>query len=308
MKVRMDRLRELEVLLAIAQTGSLTSAARHLRTSAPTITRILASLEDRAGISLFHRTSHRCELTDSGAKLAAHARETIAGYEEALKVARGDALAPTGNILLTAPLTFGRNHVAPALVRFLDEFPSINAELRLADDVVDLRRGRIDLAVRIGPILDPGLVLNRIGHVRQVTVASPVYLAARGAPKHPQEVALHDVIQHSGRGAETPWQYTVAGGIVSVRVSPRFTVNQADAAISAARAGRGLVRALSYQVHQDIAEGKLVVVLARYEVTPLPVSVVFPEERRNVRRVRLLSEFLTRSLRELDVVNPVAAR
>lgn len=304
----MDRIRELEVLLAIAQKGSLTSAARHLRSSPPTITRILASLEQRAGVTLFHRTSHRCELTDSGAKLAAQARETLAGYEDALKVARGDALAPTGSILLTAPLTFGRNHVAPALVRFLDEFPTINAELMLADNIVDLRKGRIDLAVRIGPILDPGLVMNRVGHVRQMTLASPAYLAARGEPQHPQEVALHDVVQHSGRGAETPWQYLVAGTAVSVRVSPRFTVNQSDAAISAARAGRGLVRALSYQVHQDVAEGKLVVILARYEPPPLPVSVVYPEERRNVRRVRLLSEHLTKSLRELDVVRPPAAR
>lgn len=297
----MDRLTELATFITVVDQGGFAAASRYLRRSPPTITRIVADLEARVGVKLLERTSRRCTPTEAGRRLAEHARNLIADYEQAVSVATGESVAPRGLVRLTAPYFFGREHVAPAVMRFVDTHDGMFAELDLSDRPQDLVLAGFDLAVRIGPISDKTLKVRRIGFVRQVIVASPEYLARRGEPATPEALRKHDLVQH-GSQFDAPWRLQGPTGEVTVRMLPRFTVNQADAALAAARAGRGLVTALSYQVNDDLAAGKLVCVLESFEPDPLPVQLIWPDGRDRLRRVRMMIDHLVKELQGLDVL------
>jgi DNA-binding transcriptional LysR family regulator len=299
----MDRLTELQVLVAIARTGSFVGAARKLNRSAPAITRILAGLEDRVGTMLIERTPRRCQPTDAGRALVERARQVLSSYEEALEDAAGAAAAPAGFIRVTAPLVFGRDYVAPAVAEFIDLHRGIDIDLMLLDRVVDIHEEHVDLAVRIGEVGDETLIVRKIGSVRRVTVASPAYLAAYGTPLVPEDVTDHEVVQSQGNGFDVPWTYRRNGQALPVPVTARLRINQADAAIDAALAGRGLLTVLSYQVYGTLAAGRLVRVLADYEPEPIPVSLVYSEGRRTLRRLRLLIDHLAARLCALPILD-----
>ncbi|HEU0310876.1 MAG TPA: LysR family transcriptional regulator [Sphingomicrobium sp.] len=298
----MDRLTELATFLAVLDHGGFAPAARALRKSPPTVTRVISDLEQRIGVRLFDRTSRRCIATEQGSRFAQDARAVLASYDEAISIAAGEAGSPQGHIRMTAPYFFGRQHIAPSILRFLELNPGISVELDLADRVKDLHADGLDLAVRIGPIADVTLLATRVGWLKRVIVGSPAYLAKHGIPKLPAELSAHSKIQH-GYHVNAPWQLTSGRGrIVQVPVQARFTVNQADAALAAARAGHGLVTALSYQVHDDFKGGTLVRILEEFELEPLPVWLTWPEGRDRLLRVRMAIQFLTEKLRHLDVI------
>src|SRR3954463_5851837 len=195
----MDRLDELDILVAIIETGSLADAARRLGRSAPAITRGLATLEKRAGLCLVERTTRHLAPTDAGRDLAEQARRLIADYEASVSAA---AAAPLRGLLrVTAPVVFGRRHVTPVVLSFLDLHPEIDVELHLHDRNLDMIEERLHLAVRIGRLQDSGLVASRVGFVRRVLVASPEYLARRGCPACPDDLPQHDTIFATGVSA-----------------------------------------------------------------------------------------------------------
>jgi len=289
----MDRIAELEIFVSILDTGSLAAASRLLNRSPSGVTRILSDLERRMGVSLIERSARRCRPTDAGRRFAEQARHILAHYGEAIADTSSAARAPRGAIRVTAPLLLGRDHVAPAIAGFLDLHEGITVDLHLADRMIDLNEENIDLAVRIGAVTDPSLVVRRIGTVRRMLVASPAYLAAHGTPLKPQDAAVHRVIDHRGRLGVAPWVFAGPGGRAkSIKVAPRLTVNQADVAIRFALEGRGLAIALSYQVHEALRSGQLVRLLRDFEPPALPVALVYPESSRAIRRVRLLAEHL----------------
>jgi len=178
-----DRLDELAVFLAVLETGSLAGAARRLRRSAPAVTRTLATLEARVGARLVERTTRRLSVTDAGRRLADAARPVIAGYDAA--VAQSEAGALRGHLRISAPLVFGRRHMAPVLAAFLDANPEVTGELVLHDRNLDLVDEQLHVTLRIGPLADSSLIVRRVGEVRRVVVASPQYLARHGTPRAP---------------------------------------------------------------------------------------------------------------------------
>lgn len=298
----MDRLSELSAFLAVADHGGFSSAARTLRTSTPTVSRLIGALERRLQIKLFDRTSRRCMLTDQGNRFAVQARSILEEYDRAISLASDEATQPAGRIRLTAPFAFGREHVAPLILRLLDEFPGLSVELALSDVAIDLHAEGVDLAVRIGPINDDTLRATRIGWVKAVTVASPDYLEKFGTPESPANLQRHLKIQH-GSHADAPWRFKSGKKRSTlIPINARFTVNQADAALAAARAGHGLVTALTYQVHDDLRTGKLVRVLRDYEADPLPVWLTWPDGRDRLLRVRIAIDFLAGALRKIPVL------
>lgn len=303
----MDRLLELRTLAMVVESGSFVEASRRLRRSPPAVTRIISDLEARLGVVLIERSSRSSVPTEAGRRLAEQARHLLATYEELIEEAAGEAVTPKGHLRITAPLVFGRDILAPLVLSFLDEFPLIDIDLNLADRVADLQEENLDLALRIGHLTEGSLVARKVGEVRRVVVASPLYTKKRGLPGHPREIEAHDVIQqHSAFGATVPWTFYEGGASLNVRVSPRFSVDQADTAIAAARAGRGLAVALSYQVASDIASGHLVRCLGDFEAPPLPVHLVFPASRRLVRRVRLFIDFVAPRLATSAALAPLA--
>jgi DNA-binding transcriptional LysR family regulator len=195
----MDRLDELAIFVAIVEAGSLVGAARRLRRSPPAITRALSSLENRLGLRLVNRTTRRLVPTEAGNMFAERARALLAGYEEVLL---GASQAPIRGVLrITAPVQFGRRHVAPIVSAFLNEYADVGVELSLNDRNLDLIEEGLDLAVRIGPLADSSLVARQVGSVRRVVVASPAYLARRGEPRTPSDLATHDPMCGCRRGS-----------------------------------------------------------------------------------------------------------
>jgi DNA-binding transcriptional LysR family regulator len=297
----MDRLEELTLFLAIADAGSLAAAARRTGRSPPAVTRILRDLEERLGVRLIERTTRQLALTDAGLRLAEHARRLLADFEEAMRDIAGEAAAPRGRLRISAPIVFGQRHVAPIVTAFLDLYPEVTAELSLVDRAVDLIEEGIDVAVRISHLASSSLVARRLGAVRRVLVASPDYLAHRGLPADPDDLAHHEIVLFMSQASGADWKFTGADGSErTVRVSGRFQVDRAEAAIAAARAGRGILSALSYQVAPDLVSGALVRVLDRFERPPIPVHLVYPGGRLITPRLRAFLDFAAPRLSRLD--------
>ncbi len=299
----MDRLDELAVFIAILDAGSLTGAGRKLRRSPPSITRSLVALEERVGARLVGRTTRRLAPTEAGRQLAEHARRLLAGYESAIGEVSG--LPLRGVLRVTAPLVFGRRHVAPIIGNFLDAHPSMRVELTLSDRNLDLIEHEIDVAVRIGPLTDSSLVARRVGEVGRVLVASPTYLERRGVPRHPSDLTEHDVIVPTDRPTQQGWRFQVAGREHVVRLTPRLAVNEVDAMLLAVRAGRGIGRALSYQVIEDLASGHLVRLLPGFEPDPLPVHLVTPSAPHMAPKARAFIDVAAPALSSLEVLRGV---
>ena len=296
----MDRLDELTVFIAILDAGSLSGAARKLRRSPPSVTRTLVALEERVGSRLVERTTRRLAPTEAGRRLAEHARRLLTGYDSAIAEIAGSPLQ--GILRVTAPVVFGRRHVAPVIGDFLEAYPSLRAELMLSDRNLDLIEHEIDVAVRIGFLADSSLVARRIGEVGRLLVASPTYLARRGAPSRPADLARHDVIFPTDRPNQQGWRFQVDGREQVVRLTPRMAVNEVDAMLSVVREGRGIGRALSYQVVEDLAAGHLVRLLPECEPAPLPVQLVTPSAPHMAPKARAFIDFAAPRLSALRVL------
>jgi DNA-binding transcriptional LysR family regulator len=179
-----------------------------------------------------------------------------------------------GDLAVTAPVVFGRLHLVPVVAEFLAQYPKIGIKLLLTDRVVHLMEEQIDVALRIGELPDSTWMASGVGMVRMVVCGSPAYLAKHGLPASPQDLASHDCIGFDVLESRRAWVFGSGKAALSVPVVSRLAVNTAEAAIDAAILGVGLVRVLSYQVAEAVANGSLAVVLQDYESAPLPVSLV----------------------------------
>ncbi|SEG57787.1 LysR family transcriptional regulator [Bosea lathyri] len=296
----MDRLDELAIFVAIVDAGSLAGAARRLRRSRPAVTRALAALEERVGTRLIARTTRRLTPSDAGRELAGTARRLLADYDASIG---GVAAAPVSGLLrITAPLSFGRRHATPLVAEFLDRYPDVQVELVLADRNLDLIEEDLHLAIRIGPLASSRLVARKVGEVRRILVAAPSYLVRHPAPQRPADIAGHDTIASVAAEQTLSWRFGGPGRGASVVLTPRFIVNEVEAVLIAARAGRGLARPISYQAADDLASGALVRLLRQYEPPPLPVQLVVPSGRHLAPKVRA---FLDHAIERLPKLAPI---
>lgn len=287
----MDRLHELEVLVAVADAGNLSRAAARLRLSPPAVTRAVASLEDRLGARLFNRTTRSLTATEAGERFLASARRILADLETAQREAAGEAAVPHGHLTLTASVSFGRSVLAPVVCGFLGRNPRLTASVLLLDRVTNLVEEGIDLAVRIGPLPDSGLIARRVGAVRRVLVASPGYLEQYGRPLVPPDLKEHRFIGFTGLMPLREWRYHDGARLVSFPLAPAFEVNDALTAIEAAEQGHGIAPALSYMVQDQIRDRRLVEVLADDRQPELPVNLVYPHSRLVAPKVRAFIDF-----------------
>jgi DNA-binding transcriptional LysR family regulator len=296
----MDRLDELAVFLAVIEAGGLAAAARRLRRSPAAVTRILAALEARVGTRLIERTTRRLSVTDAGRRFADDARRILGAYETAVE---REAAGPLrGSLRVSAPLVFGRRHVAPLVARFLDDHPQVSAELVLNDRNLDLVEQGIDLSVRIGALADSSLVARKVGEVGRLLVASPAYLARRGAPSRPADLPEHEIVHASTQSGPSDWRFEKAGRRETVRVRPRLMINAIEAVVTQAVEGRGIARLFSYQVADELADGRLVRLLPEWEPAAIPVQLVTPTARLMPARVRALLDFVAAELTALPVI------
>ncbi len=267
----MDRLEAMAILIAAVEAGSLSGAGRRLGTPLPTVSRKISDLEAHLNTRLLIRSTRKLTLTDAGAAYLASARRILEQVDEAERSAAGEYLAPQGELIVAAPIVFGRLHVLPLVNAFLARFPAIRLRLELSDRNADLIEDHIDVAARIGPLPDSTLVATRVGSVRRVVCASPDLLAAHGTPGTPRDLAGLPAVTFNALGGGDAWRFR-SGEAPAVR--PRLSVTTAEAALDAAVAGVGITRVLSYQAAAAVADGRLKVILAEFEDAPLDVSLI----------------------------------
>ena len=273
----------MEAFVAVADLQGFAPAARKLALSPSAVTRLIAALEQHLGARLLQRTTRNVALTDVGARYLERARRVLADVEEAENSARAERSAPSGRLVISAPVGFGRRHVSPVVSTYLFRYRDVSCELRLSDRVVNLVEDGVDLAVRIGHLADSSLVARQVGQMRRIVVAAPAYLKRRGEPTSPEAITTHDTIQF---GASPDWRFVQDGRELRVSPAPRFITNSADAAIQYAEEGGGLTRVLAYQAADAIQRGRLAIVLAAFEEPVMPIHLVYPTSRLLSAKVR----------------------
>jgi DNA-binding transcriptional LysR family regulator len=295
----MDRFESMSTLLAVVEAGSLSAAARRLGTPLTTVSRRVAELETHLKTRLLTRSSRRIALTDAGRSYVAACKRILEELGEAERAASGEYSAPRGDLMITAPVVFGRLHVLPVVIDFLRAYPDIDIRMGLADRIVNILEEPVDLALRIGHLPDSSLVARRVGAIRRVICASPSYLAERGTPKQPADLAAHDCITFEGMTAPEAWTFPTGTSEETVAIRSRLVVNTAEAAVDAAKAGVGITRVLSYQAASALRDGALVLALEAFEPASLPVNLLHVGQRLLPLKLRAFLDFATPRLQAM---------
>jgi DNA-binding transcriptional LysR family regulator len=286
-----DRLQELTVFVRAAESGSFSQAARELGLSQPSVSRIIGELETRLGVKLLLRTTRRITVTDAGALLLTRAREVLADIEDAEDAARGvDSLR--GTIRVTMPVMYGTRNIIPRLPKFLAAHPLLRVELSVSDERQDLVAEGTDVAIRLGPLGDSSFGARSLGMVPRLVVASRSYLAVRGTPKTPADLASHDCIFGPGQSGRASWSFTRHGAETSVDVRGRITTDSGPGVFACMLAGLGVAITSPVMAGPEIIAGTLVPLLKSYKLSPLEVHAVFPGGRRPSTKVRALVDYL----------------
>ena len=292
----MDRLKAMATFVRIVDSGSLSAAAEASAQSAASVVRTLAALEKHLGVRLLNRNTRRLALTDEGAEFLAWSRRMLAEFDalEHRFEARRDQ--PDGLLRMTAPVEFGKRHVAPLVHAFLRLHPAMRVELVLVDRVVDLIDEGLDLAIRIGDLPDSAMVATPLGRTRLVVCASPSYLGQAAPLETPAALAAHRCIAFLPQGKD--WQFQQPDGSMAAEtIVPRLGSNQVQVAAQAGIDGLGVIRLLHYQVADELADGRLVRLLAGFEPPDIPIQMVFPHARLLAPRVRRLIDWAAPRLR-----------
>lgn len=290
----MDRLGAMSVFVAVVSAGSFSAAGRELRMPLPTVSRRVAELESHLDAKLLVRGTRKLVLTEAGEAYLAACRRILETVAEAERGAAGEYNTPQGELVMTAPITFGRLHVVPVVADFLATHPKVDLRLVLSDRPLNLIDDHLDVALRIGELPDSSLVATRIGTVRSVICASPEYLRRFGTPKSPAALTNHECVTFTALGSAESWRFPHGE---EIHVHSRLNVSSAEAALDAALFGVGLTRLLSYQVAATVKSGKLIVVLRKFEPAPVPVSLIYVRERRVSGKLRAFLDFAAARLR-----------
>jgi len=292
-----DRIDAMTVLVAAVDAGSLSGASRALAMPLATVSRKVSDLEAHLGTQLLIRSSRRLTLTEAGEAFLASARRILEDLDEAERAASGEYRTPRGHLHITAPIMFGRLHVEPVTLDFLKAFPDITVRLTLADTLLNLVDDHVDAAVRVGRLPDSRLKALRLGEIGWVACASPDYLAERGEPDSPDDLADHECVMFEGLYSTAAWTFGRGAAARDISIRPRLSVNSADAAIAAALRGAGVTRVLSYQVAEPVRRGDLKLILRSFEPEPLPVHLLYAGQSLLPLKLRAFLDFAGPRLR-----------
>lgn len=286
----MDRLETMTILLRVVDRGSFSAASRDLGVPLATVSRKVNELEAHLGTKLLVRTTRKVALTDVGSAYVASTRRILDEIDETERIAAGEFHVPRGELILTAPILFGRLHILPIVTEFLAAYPQINVRMLLTDRNLHLIEDHVDMAVRIGPLPDSTMIATRVGLMRTVVCASPKLLAEQGVPKSPEDLAGLPCVNFEFLSPASAWPY--------MPIRPRLSVTTAEAAVWAAAQGLGVTRVLHYQCADAINDGSLRIILANFEVEPLPVHLLHAARGALPAKLRVFLDFAAGRLRE----------
>lgn len=292
-----DRWQQMTVFVRVAESGSLSRAARELKLSQPSVSRVVGTLEARLGTRLLLRTTRSISLTEAGALYLERARMLLAEMEEAEQATRGaDSLH--GVIRLAMPVLYGSRAVIPALAPFLARHPDLRVEIIMSDARQNLITDGVDVAIRlgVGPLDDSSFGARRLALVERLVVAAPAYLSSRGTPADPAQLVRHDcIVQHGLFGRES-WRFTRDQAVTSVDVHAKLWISSAPGVLAGAVAGLGIALATSVMAGEELRTGQLTRLLEPYRLDPAEVYAVFPAGPRPSAKVRAIVDHLEASL------------
>lgn len=289
----------MKTFLKVADTGSFTAAADRLDMTPQLASKYIRALEEELGAQLFHRSTRRVTLSETGAAFYDRCLRLVADYEELRADVRQDRSAPRGELRVTAPHCFGEKYLIEAIADFSEEYPEIHATLELTDRYVDLLDEGMDLAIRVGTLADSSLIARRLGTASVVLCASPEYLSNAPEIRDPSDLSAHSCIVDTNFKQRNKWSFQVDGQPQVFDVESRIKINNAGGARSLALRGRGIVLTPSYMVAEDIAHGRLIPLLETYTSSTLAIHAVYPSTRHLTARVRHFVDFVANRVTHL---------
>lgn len=282
----MDSIEQMRMFSTVAASMSFSRAAERLGTSAQNVSKNIRALEDSLGVLLLHRTTRIVTLTESGRAYLPRCNRLVEDFDELRAAMRDEGGRASGNLVVTAPLTFGESHLLGAVENFLADNPDVTIDLRLTDQHISLIDEGVDLSVRIGRLQDSGMIGRRIGETRLIACAAPDYLERAGIPVHPSEITGHNCVFDTNRRTPGQWSFRDGGERITLQVRHRVRVNGASAVRRLVLSGEGIAIVPAYMIAEDLREGRLVSLLTEYEDETLPISVLYLANRHLSRKVR----------------------
>lgn len=289
----MDSLTDIAVFNQVVESGSFTAAAERLSLSKGVVSKYVSRLEQRLGARLLNRTTRRLSLTEVGRAFHDRSRRALQEIEDAeIEVSRMQG-EPRGVLRINAPMSFGVLHVAPAIPEFLAAYPELSVDMHLDDRKVDVIEGGFDVSIRISDLPDSSLIARRVGPCRHVVVASPDYLARHGPPRHPSELAAHNIIAYQYQASAHEWHFQAQGEApVRVSVSGSIQMNNSLALRAALLNGAGITRTPTFVVGRDVQEGALQPLLTSYATLEVSIYLVYPQRQHLAPKVRAFVDFM----------------
>lgn len=290
----MNELSNLHLFVRVVEEGSFSAAARFLGVTPSAVSRQVSRMEGELGARLFHRTTRKQSLTETGEVYLRHARRIVADLEEAQLAVRRLADTPSGSLHVTAETDFALAYVAPILPDFLDAFPEVQLRLSLSAGEVDLVDAGFDLAIRFGHLEDSSLIARKITVSWSLLVASPDYLAKNGIPAHPGDLIDHNCMSFRTAAGKHHWRFRLPEGSLDVPISGRLNVNSLVFLRSLALSAQGIVMLPVWMIRDELNRGDLVALLEGFPLEPpsTPINAVFAHNRHLAPKVRAFVDFL----------------
>lgn len=303
----MDRLQAMRTFVTVVERQSLSAAARSLGVSLPTVSRVLRALERDLGVRLVARTTRGLTETESGRLYYRRCRQILDDISDSESAVQSHAKAPAGELRVTAPVTFGRHHVAPAVATFLERHPRISFYLSLTDQCEPLLERRYDLAIRVALLRQENLAARRLGYIQRAVVGSREYLLRHGIPQHPRELVKHNCLHFTHYLRADEWTFIERGQRITVRLKGRMRTDNQEALLECVLAGTGLAVLPTWLAQPALEAGRLQRVLPEFEAARTPVYALFPTRGPVPGKVRTFVEFLATHYREKGILSPHAS-
>ncbi|MBI1889841.1 MAG: LysR family transcriptional regulator [Burkholderiales bacterium] len=294
----MDKFQEMQSFVAVVDSGSFVRAAESLDTSKAAVSRHVAELEQRLGARLLNRTTRKLSMTDEGQAFYLRCTDLLNALDEAESELSSRTGEAAGLLRISAPVTFGILHLAPLWGEFLRLHPKVTFDVSLSDRTVDLVEDGFDVAIRISRSPQQNLIARKLASTRMVLCASPGYLKRHGTPKHPPDLASHNIISYSYWSSRDEWEFVGPEGAVSVKTRPRLHANSGDTCRAAALQHQGIIMQPDFLVYEDLRSGSLKQILSAYRTVEIDIYAVYSSRKQLPLRLRYLIDFLVKAFRK----------
>lgn len=291
----MNKLQAMEVFVQVVDAGGFTRAAENMQLPKATVSNLIQALEGALAVKLLHRTTRQISVTADGAAYYERCLRILADVRDAEESLSRTKLSPSGRLRVDAPTGLASEMLVPALPAFFERYPDISVELGCSDRQVDLIEEGVDCAVRGGELGDSSLIARRIGVLSMVTCAAPAYIARHGLPQHPRELERHRCVNYfsAKTGKIYDWDFSRDGERIQLPLPGVVALNDSNAYIAAGLAGLGVVQSANFVLEEHIRAGRLTQVLADWTSDPIPIHVVYPQNRHLSAKVRVFVEWVS---------------